>query len=124
MDMAVPHTGSERWTTAMHRSSSEECVGINGSDDDELIARCQGTIHSWQPWYNSKTPRQVAGYVADYNSGLSYATIKGAGEPAGVREAEGELQPWMRVMAAKPQTLLYAQATWCRRRTQERRWIS
>lgn len=59
MDMAVPHPGSEAWTAAMHKSSSLECQGVDSSNDAQLVATCDGVINQWQPWYNSKSPKQV-----------------------------------------------------------------
>lgn len=78
-DLCVPHTGSEAWTSAMHRSDSEECNLADEGADDSQLAKCDGVVNPWQPWYNSDSPKQVAGYVVDYTSGLSYATVKGAG---------------------------------------------
>ncbi|GAB4817916.1 hypothetical protein N2152v2_004962 [Parachlorella kessleri] len=53
-DMAVPHTGSEAWTSSL---------GLQVQQD-------------WRPWHTYD--RQVAGYAVHYR-GLTYATIKGAG---------------------------------------------
>lgn len=61
------------------RSDAAECASANNSNDTELVKRCDGVVAPWQAWYNSKTPAQVAGYVVEYASGLTYATIKGAG---------------------------------------------
>lgn len=64
----------------MHKlPDAKLCAGVDSSDDAALIAACDGVAIPWQPWYNSEMPRQVAGYNVDYASGLSYATIKGAG---------------------------------------------
>mmetsp|Transcript_17479 Transcript_17479/g.29987 ORF Transcript_17479/g.29987 Transcript_17479/m.29987 type:complete len:529 (+) Transcript_17479:45-1631(+) len=52
-DMAVPHTGSERWTSELGLPVKKE----------------------WRPWTFES---QVAGYVVEY-AGLTYATVKGAG---------------------------------------------
>lgn len=54
-DLAVPHTGSERWTSQLGYPVKEE----------------------WGPWYYDN--HQVAGYAVEYYGGLTYATIKGAG---------------------------------------------
>ncbi|GAX76569.1 hypothetical protein CEUSTIGMA_g4015.t1 [Chlamydomonas eustigma] len=53
-DLAVPHTGSERWTSELNYPVREV----------------------WGPWYVED--HQVAGYSIEYE-GLTYATIKGAG---------------------------------------------
>lgn len=43
-------------------------------------AAAAGIVTPWQPWFNSETPKpQVAGYMVVYDSGMTYATIKGAG---------------------------------------------
>lgn len=58
-DMAVPHTGSEAWTSSLRLQE----------------------LTSWRPWYtavDTDSERQVAGYVVEYE-GLTYATVKGAG---------------------------------------------
>lgn len=55
----MPHTGSEAWTHDMGLTKKA----------------------SWQPWYVG-APRQVAGYVVEYE-GLTFATIKGAGHMVG-----------------------------------------
>ncbi|KAL4430952.1 hypothetical protein ABPG75_006208 [Micractinium tetrahymenae] len=55
-DMAVPHTGSEAWTSA-------------------LGARL-GLVRPWAPWHIGD--HQVAGYSVHYR-GLVYATVRGAG---------------------------------------------
>lgn len=59
-DMAVPHTGTEAWTAAMHRSNASECSNINSSEDVELIKKCDGVVEPWQPWYNSENLAQVS----------------------------------------------------------------
>lgn len=58
-DLCVPHTGSEAWTSAMHRSDSEDCKVSADADDDNQLAKCDGVINPWQPWYNSDSPKQV-----------------------------------------------------------------
>lgn len=59
--MAVPHTGTEAWTAAMHKSNATECRDISNSTNAELVKQCDGTITPWQAWYNSETPSQVSG---------------------------------------------------------------
>jgi len=57
-DLCVPHTGSEAWTSGL---------GFNVKTP-------------WQPWYvKDEGYKQVAGYYVEYESGLTYATVKGAG---------------------------------------------
>jgi hypothetical protein len=56
-DLCVPHTGSEAWTAALHKSDSQECQ--LDSDDDNTLAKCDGVTTPWQPWYNSEVPEQV-----------------------------------------------------------------
>lgn len=76
----MPHTGSEAWTAAMHKlTDARQCQDVDSSDDTELVAACDGVTNPWQPWFTSEVPRQVAGYTVDYASGLSYASVKGAG---------------------------------------------
>lgn len=58
-DLCVPHTGSEAWTSAMHRSDSEECNLADEGADDSQLAKCDGVVNPWQPWYNSDSPKQV-----------------------------------------------------------------
>ena len=54
----MPHTGSEAWTSSL------------GFD----------VKTSWQPWYiKDEGYKQVAGYYVEYEAGLTYATVKGAG---------------------------------------------
>jgi len=48
--------------------------------DEAAEAAAAGVVRPWQPWYNSERPRQVAGYAVEYDSGMIYATVKGAGE--------------------------------------------
>lgn len=58
-DMCVPHTGSETWTSGLkYRVKSP-----------------------WQPWFyaDKMGAEQVAGFTVEYERGLTYATIKGAG---------------------------------------------
>lgn len=65
-DLCVPHTGSEAWTAAMHKSSSQECQGPESEEDDNVLAKCDGVASPWQPWYNSDVPKQVRGaWVVD-----------------------------------------------------------
>eukprot|EP00775_Hariotina_reticulata_P001910 gene1910-2243_t len=56
------------------------------SGDHDMCVPHTGS-EAWTPWYNSEVPRQVAGYVVEYDSGLTYATVKGAeantGKPIG-----------------------------------------
>jgi hypothetical protein len=87
--LQVPHTGSEAWTAAIHRKKqpTAAAAATHHADDDfadEEAAEnaAAGIVAPWQPWYNSETPAQVAGYVVEYDSGLTYATVKGAGEEA------------------------------------------
>ncbi|KAG1668322.1 hypothetical protein FOA52_011219 [Chlamydomonas sp. UWO 241] len=54
-DLCVPHTGSERWTAGMGYSVKKP----------------------WAPWLDADD--QVAGYTVEYDYGLTYATVKGAG---------------------------------------------
>lgn len=54
-DLCVPHTGSERWTSELKFPIRE----------------------IWGPWFSAD--HQVAGYSIEYE-GLTYATVKGAGE--------------------------------------------
>jgi hypothetical protein len=97
MPLQVPHTGSEAWTAAIHRkkpqptaaaaaaAAAADAPNYQGADDDfadedAAEAAAAGIVAPWQPWYNSQQPAQVAGYVVEYDSGLTYATVKGAGE--------------------------------------------
>lgn len=59
-DMAVPHTGTEAWTAAMHKSNATECAEVNISNNTELVKQCDGTTTPWQAWYNSEVPAQVS----------------------------------------------------------------
>ena len=54
-DMAVPHTGTEAWTSSL---------GLRERTP-------------WGPWLTDEG--QVAGYTVRYHEGLVFATIKGAG---------------------------------------------
>jgi hypothetical protein len=58
-DLAVPHTGTEAWTAAMHSSNASACATAHGSTAGARSACGDGAINAWQPWYNSKSPRQV-----------------------------------------------------------------
>jgi predicted metalloprotease len=89
--LQVPHTGSETWTAAIHRKKQQPTAAAADSpnhqradddfaDEDAAEAAAAGIVAPWQPWYNSQQPAQVAGYVVEYDSGLTYATVKGAGE--------------------------------------------
>lgn len=60
-DLCVPHTGSEAWTAAMHKSDSQECQA--DVDDDNTLTKCDGVTNPWQPWYNSEVPKQVGDLV-------------------------------------------------------------
>jgi hypothetical protein len=87
----VPHTGSEAWTAAIHRKKPAAAAAANRKADDfadEEAAEnaAAGIVTPWQPWYNSESPAQVAGYVVQYDSGLTYATVKGAGETLAEKE--------------------------------------
>lgn len=62
-DLCVPHTGSEAWTSAMHRSSSAECRTADEDSDDNTLDKCGGVVSHWQPWYNSESPKQVGGVL-------------------------------------------------------------
>jgi hypothetical protein len=83
----VPHTGSEAWTAAIHCKKPAAAAVSRKADDaaDEEAAEnaAAGIVTPWQPWYNSERPAQVAGYVVEYDSGLTYATVKGAGGRGG-----------------------------------------
>jgi len=58
-DFAVPWTGSAFWTSSMNLTP----VG-----------------QVWRPWkFRDDLGNQIAGFVTDYQQGLTYATIKGAG---------------------------------------------
>ncbi|KAF6258886.1 peptidase S10, serine carboxypeptidase [Scenedesmus sp. NREL 46B-D3] len=83
-DLCVPHTGSEAWTAAIHRKKKPAPAAAarkadDFADEEEAENAAAGVVAPWQPWYNSGAPAQVAGYVVEYNSGLTYATVKGAG---------------------------------------------
>lgn len=65
-DLCVPHTGSEAWTSAMHRDP--ECEA--DSEDDNELAKCDGVASPWQPWYNSEVPKQVRTAAMSYSPGL------------------------------------------------------
>jgi len=54
VDLCVPYTGSEAWTRSLGFPTKQD----------------------WRPW---KVNRQVAGYVIEYDGGLTFATIKGSG---------------------------------------------
>jgi hypothetical protein len=58
--MAVPHTGTEAWTAAMHTLNASECAGVNSSNDTQLVKKCDGVVTPWQAWYNSESPQQVS----------------------------------------------------------------
>lgn len=59
--MAVPHTGSEAWTAAMHKLKDvPECADVNSSNDVELLKMCDGVVSPWQAWHNSEAPPQVS----------------------------------------------------------------
>lgn len=59
--MAVPHTGSEAWTAAMHKLKDvPECADVNSSNDAELLKKCDGVVSPWQAWHNSEAPPQVS----------------------------------------------------------------
>jgi hypothetical protein len=82
----VPHTGSEAWTAAIHRKNKPAAAAAAANrkaddfaDEEAAENAAAGIVAPWQPWYNSESPAQVAGYVVEYDSGLTYATIKGAG---------------------------------------------
>lgn len=84
-DLCVPHTGSEAWTAAIHRKPTKANVTDSGDVTDDEIdaaeAAAAGIVTPWQPWFNSESPKpQVAGYMVEYDSGMTYATVKGAGE--------------------------------------------
>lgn len=78
MDMAVPHTGSEAWTAAMHRSNSAECRHASKSTDTTLAMKCQGITVPWAPWYNSESPAQVRDACVDLVT-LSAASATASG---------------------------------------------
>lgn len=80
-DLCVPHTGSEAWTAAIHRRTPQKEADSETDDYDSAeAAAAAGVIHAWQPWFNSESPKpQVAGYMVEYDSGMIYATVKGAG---------------------------------------------
>lgn len=62
--MAVPHTGSEAWTAAMHKlKDAPECADVNSSSDVELLKKCDGVVSPWQAWHNSEAPPQVSAAV-------------------------------------------------------------
>uniref|UniRef100_A0A383WG00 Carboxypeptidase n=1 Tax=Tetradesmus obliquus TaxID=3088 RepID=A0A383WG00_TETOB len=86
-DLCVPHTGSEAWTAAIHRKKKPAAAAAAAAnrkaddfaDDEAAENAAAGIVAPWQPWYSSTQPPQVAGYVVEYDSGLTYATVKGAG---------------------------------------------
>eukprot|EP00878_Enallax_costatus_P001458 GHUV01001609.1.p1 GENE.GHUV01001609.1~~GHUV01001609.1.p1 ORF type:complete len:561 (+),score=169.12 GHUV01001609.1:237-1919(+) len=84
-DLCVPHTGSEAWTAAIHRKPTQSkptarSDSSSSSSDDAAEAAAAGVVTPWQPWFNSESPKpQVAGYMVEYDSGMTYATVKGAG---------------------------------------------
>jgi len=58
-DFSVPYTDSEYWTSVQ--------MGLTPTRE-------------WQPWFFTDAEgQQVAGFVTDYQGGLTFATIKGAG---------------------------------------------
>uniref|UniRef100_A0A7S0WF48 Carboxypeptidase n=1 Tax=Chlamydomonas leiostraca TaxID=1034604 RepID=A0A7S0WF48_9CHLO len=76
-DMAVPHTGSEVWTSTK-------------LDAPETAP--------WRPWMVAS---QVAGYVVDYGS-LSYATVKGAGHMVPTNKPKESLTMFKRFLDGEP----------------------
>lgn len=74
--------GSEAWTAALHRKHRQQAEDGAAADDADADDRASAPP-AWRAWFNSEQPPQVAGYVVAYPSGLSYATIKGAGERQG-----------------------------------------
>jgi len=77
-DLAVPHTGSERWTAEL---GLEEVTG-------------------WAPWLVADN--QVAGYAVEYEGGLSYATVKGAGHMVPQTNPRESLALFTRFIQGKP----------------------
>jgi serine carboxypeptidase-like clade 1 len=76
-DMAVPHTGSEAWTS--------------------WLGRQLGVERPWAPWHTGD--RQVAGYAVHYR-GLVYATVRGAGHMVPESKPAEALHLFARFLAA------------------------
>ncbi|MEW5300498.1 MAG: hypothetical protein WDW36_003428 [Sanguina aurantia] len=76
-DMAVPHTGSEAWTSGMGRE----------------------TVRPWGPWLVGDG--QVAGYAVAYDK-LTYATVKGAGHMVPETNPREALAMLQRFLANEP----------------------
>ncbi|PNW71099.1 hypothetical protein CHLRE_17g746597v5 [Chlamydomonas reinhardtii] len=77
-DMAVPHTGSEAWTSELGYPVKSP----------------------WQPWFVAD--RQVAGYYVEYGHGLTYATVKGAGHMVPETNPRDSLAMFERFLADTP----------------------
>ncbi|KAG2425254.1 hypothetical protein HXX76_013838 [Chlamydomonas incerta] len=77
-DMAVPHTGSEAWTSELGYPVKSP----------------------WQPWFVAD--RQVAGYYVEYGHGLTYATVKGAGHMVPETNPRDSLALFERFLADQP----------------------
>ncbi|KAG2426414.1 hypothetical protein HYH02_014773 [Chlamydomonas schloesseri] len=77
-DMAVPHTGSEAWTSELGYPVKSP----------------------WQPWFVAD--RQVAGYYVEYGHGLTYATVKGAGHMVPETNPRDSLALFQRFLADTP----------------------
>ncbi|KAG2483710.1 hypothetical protein HYH03_017428 [Edaphochlamys debaryana] len=77
-DMAVPHTGSEAWTSELGYPVKS----------------------AWAPWFVADG--QVAGYRVEYGHGLTYATVKGAGHMVPETNPRESLAMFERFLADKP----------------------
>jgi serine carboxypeptidase-like clade 1 len=76
----VPHTGSETWTSSLGFSVKT----------------------SWQPWYiEDEGYKQVGGYSVEYEEGLTYATVKGAGHMVPQMRPEEALKLFTRFVHGK-----------------------
>jgi len=77
VDLCVPYTGSEAWTRSVNFPIKQD----------------------WRPW---KVNRQVAGYVIDYQGGLTFATIKGSGHTVPQYKPSQSLYFFQRFLADQP----------------------
>eukprot|EP00879_Flechtneria_rotunda_P012708 GHRR01013270.1.p1 GENE.GHRR01013270.1~~GHRR01013270.1.p1 ORF type:complete len:474 (+),score=176.66 GHRR01013270.1:695-2116(+) len=104
-DLCVPHTGSEAWTAAIHHYHHDSDMPdrtVDGISDDMHDSRAHGVAKPWQPWFSSAQPPQVAGYLVEYTSGLTYATVKGAGHMVPQTRPLEALDMFTRFIQGKP----------------------